>query len=356
MTEQNNPNTPGAPEDGRPGQTSPSGGRRRGFGRAEIENALTPRLGWHWVERYATIIGFIAMFAIFWILKPHIFGTWESVKTILDQAAVVIILAVGLTVVMTTNEFDLSFPGLVGLCAVVAVKAMASGHASPALAVVLALATGLAGGLLAGALVATKRTSSFITTLALNTIWGGLALGVSGGGGSTIVDIPLSYTTLTSTRLLGITLPVYYALALAIVAAVVLRATVFGRNARAIGENAEAARLSGIRLSFTRVGAFAFMGVCAGIVAVILSSKTAQYTPNIASGLFIPPFVAAFFGISVLAVGRFNVFGTVVGALFIGTLQTGLIVIGAQAWVGEMVVGAALLTILFISAQTRETR
>ncbi|HVS99897.1 MAG TPA: ABC transporter permease [Solirubrobacterales bacterium] len=324
--------------------------------RASIERAFTLRSGWRGFERFATIIGFVAMFAVFWILKPGVFGTWESVKTILDQAAVVVILAVGLTVVMTAGEFDLSFPGLVGLSAVVGVKAMSSGHADPALAVVLALATGLAGGLVAGLLVATKRTSSFITTLALNTVWGGLALGISGGGGSTIVNIPLSYTTITSTRILGITLPVFYALGVSILIGLLLRATVFGRNARAIGENPDAARLSGVRLGVSRTAAFAVMGVCAGMAAVILSSKTAQYTPNIDAGLFIPPFVAAFFGISVLAVGRFNVLGTVVGALFIGTLETGLIVIGSQAWVGEMVVGAALLTILFISAQTREAR
>jgi ribose transport system permease protein len=341
---QSKPEHDGAPSESRWGRLE----------RRSIERAFTPRLSWHGVERYATLVGFAAMFVVFLILKSSVFGTWENIKTILDQGADVIVLGVGLTVVMTVGEFDLSFPGVVGLAAVISVKSMASWHLDPAAAVLLGLGTGVGAGILAGTLVATKRTSSFIVTLALNTVWGGLALGISGEGGSTISNVPAAYTKIASNRLLGITLPVFYALILAIVAGMLLRITVFGRNARAIGENPDAARLSGIRLGVTRVSAFAFMGLCAGIVGILLSSTTGQYTPNIASGLFIPPFVAAFFGISVLAMGRFNVFGTIIGALFIGTLETGLIVIGSQAWVGEIVIGAALLTILFISAQTRE--
>lgn len=302
------------------------------------------------VARYAVLVGFAAMFAVFWILRPEVFGTTDNVRTIFEQASVVVILAVGVTVVMTTGEFDLSFPGLVGVCAVISVKAMADWGADPALATVMALAIGLAGGLTAGALVATKRTSSFIVTLALNTVWGGLALGLSGNGGSTIVEVAPGYVDISSQELLGIKLPVFYAAAIAIVFAVILRRTVFGRQARAIGTNADAARLSGIPMARVRIGAFALMGLCSGAVAVIMTSQLAQFTPGIASGLFIPPFVAAFFGIAVLARGSFNIFGSVVGALFIGTLETGLIVVGAEAWIGNMVVGAALLVILFIAA------
>jgi ribose/xylose/arabinose/galactoside ABC-type transport system permease subunit len=340
------------------GSTPPgSGGGRGAPGPKNIADAVSRWSGRRWFERYATILGFLVMVAIFWALKPEVFGTWDNAKSILDQAAVVIILAVGLTIVMTAGEFDLAFPGLVGLCAVVAVKTMADWGGGPVLAVILAMAVGIGAGAIGGALVATKRTSSFITTLALNGIWGGVALGISGGaGGSTIVDVPESYASIASERIFGIALPIFYALAIAGIAAVVLRYTVFGRNARALGENEDAARLAGIRLPATRIGAFAVMGACTATVAIIMSSKLAQYTPDIASGLFIPPFVAAFFGISVLALGRFNVFGTVIGALFIGTLETGLLVAGAQSWIGDAIVGAALIVILFLSAHSRDSK
>jgi ribose transport system permease protein len=98
------------------------------------------------------------------------------------------------------------------------------------------------------------------------------------------------------------------------------------------------------------------MGLCAAVAGIILSSRSGQYAPDIAGGLFIPPYVAAFFGMSVLAVGVFNIFGTVVGALFIATLQTGLVVQGVQDWVANVIVGSVLLLILFIAAQTREQK
>jgi ribose/xylose/arabinose/galactoside ABC-type transport system permease subunit len=88
----------------------------------------------------------------------------------------------------------------------------------------------------------------------------------------------------------------------------------------------------------------------------MLSSRTAQFSPDISTGLLVPPFVATFFGLSVLAAGRFNVFGTVVGALFIGTLETGLTIIGSSSWVADIVTGAALVAILFIATGRQVAR
>jgi ribose/xylose/arabinose/galactoside ABC-type transport system permease subunit len=102
-----------------------------------------------------------------------------------------------------------------------------------------------------------------------------------------------------------------------------------------------------------RVTTFALLGLCAGVAAVILSYRQGQFTTDLSLGLFIPPFVAAFFGISVLATGKFNIFGTVIGALFIGTLEEGLIIAGAAAWTGDVVVGAALIVVLFFAASRR---
>lgn len=305
--------------------------------------------------KYVTLIGFAVMFVFFSLMEPDVFPKWGNIRSILELSAPIVILAVGLTVVLVAGEFDLSFPGLVGLAAVIAVKTMADGGQPAAAAVAAGLGVGLAGGLVAGILVAFQRASSFIVTLALGSMWGGIALGVTGGG-LTIADVTMGYTDLTLNSVAGIPFAVIYALAIAVILFAIVRWTVFGRYAQAIGSNPVAARLAGIRLSATRVGAFAVLGICAGIAAVILSSRSGQFSPDIASGLFIPPFVAAFFGMSVLAAGRFNVFGTVVGALFIATLETGLIVIGSAAWVADVVIGSALLVILFLAAEATEKR
>lgn len=305
------------------------------------------------ILKWFTLGVFAAMFALFSVLKPDVFPTWINIKTILDLSAPVLILSVGLTVVLTTGEFDLSFTGLVSLVAVVAVKTEIDNGVAAAL--LLALAVGLGGGIVAGVLVAAQRASSFIVTLALGAVWGGLALGISGGGGSTILGLPDAYKEIAQTQVAGIRVTIFYALAAAVIAALLLRATVFGREAQAVGNNPGAANLAGIRLGWVRIGAFAFLGICAALAAILLTARSGSYSPDIAGGLLIPPYVAAFFGTSVLAAGRFNVFGTIVGGLFIATLETGLIVCGLLNWVSTAIVGGSLILILFIAAQARRS-
>ncbi|MEZ5078290.1 MAG: ABC transporter permease [Solirubrobacterales bacterium] len=305
------------------------------------------------ILRWFTLGVFAAMFVLFSILQPNVFPTWDNVKTILDLSAPVLILSVGLTVVLTTGEFDLSFTGLVSLVAVLAVKTELSDGVVSAL--LLALLVGIGGGLVAGLLVAAQRASSFIVTLALGAVWGGLALGISGGGGSTLLGVSDAYKEIAQTQVGGIRVTIIYALVAAVLAAFLLRSTVFGREAQAVGNNAEAARLAGIRLGWVRIGAFVFLGLCAAVAAILLTARSGSYSPGIAGGLLIPPYVAAFFGTSVLAAGRFNVFGTVVGGLFIATLETGLVVAGLLSWVSTAIVGAVLLLILFIAAQARKS-
>src|SRR5215210_6305987 len=132
----------------------PQNPRRRGHGAmstqaatagASREGAL--ELARRWVGRYATLIGFAIMIAFFWIDNPDVFGTWENARSILELAAPILILAAGLTVVLSNGEFDLAFPGLIGLAAIVSVKLMSDGGHTATIAVLGGLGVGLAGGL-----------------------------------------------------------------------------------------------------------------------------------------------------------------------------------------------------------------
>lgn len=291
------------------------------------------------------------MVAVFWIQFPNTFGTWENAKQILLLAAPLLVLAVGLTLVLIVGEFDLSFAGIIALSALaIAETAKDGGHGVLTL-ITVALAVGFVAGLLAGALVSAERASSFIVTLALNTVWVGLALGISGGKYISIESDGFNNISLSSA---GLPVPVWIAFAVSLVAIALIRLTVFGRQLRAVGSNREAARLAGVRVNVTRIKAFGFLGLCAGLSAVLLTASAGSYTPDVGGGLFIPPFVAAFFGISVMGMGRFNVFGTVVGALFIQTLQTGLTFNNVSAWVSNVVIGVVLLVILFVAGQLRQ--
>jgi ribose/xylose/arabinose/galactoside ABC-type transport system permease subunit len=302
-------------------------------------------------EKYATLIGFALMVAFFWIDQPSTFGTFTNLKAILDQTAVTVLLGVGLTAVLSVAEFDLSFPYSLGLASAAATLVMVDNHAGAGIAVIVGIAVAVAAGVISGIAVAFQRASSFIITLALGFCFLGVADGLTNS--QTIVNgLTNGFINLTSHNILGLTDSTVIAAVFALLVGVMFRWTVLGRYMLSVGSNPEASRLAGLRVPGIRVIAFAVLGLGVGIAAVIITSRQAQYTPGVGVGLFLAPYVAAFFGMSVLAARRFNVFGTVVGALFIGTLQTGLTIVGAAAWVGEFIQGAVLLLILLIARRT----
>lgn len=302
-------------------------------------------------EKWATLFGFAAIITFFWMKAPDTFGTVDNLKAVLDQAAITVLLGVGLTVVLAVAEFDLSFPYVLGLSSASATLVMVNLDWSAAAAIVVGIAVAVVANATSGFLVAQQRVSSFVVTLGFGFVWLGIADGLTD---STVISQGMNETfiNLMLHRPLGISLATWIALGFAILVAILFRWTVAGRNIMAVGSNPTASRLAGLPLARIRIAAFVVLGVGAGIAAMIITSRQAQYTPNVGAGLFLSPYVAAFFGMSVLAVRRFNVFGTVVGALFMGTLQTGLVIVGASSWLYTFIQGTALLVILLIARRT----
>lgn len=298
-------------------------------------------------EKWATLIGFALMIAFFWIDSPSTFGTVANFKSILDEAAVPVLLGVGLTAVLAVAEFDLAFPYSLGLASAAATLMMTDLHAGAFVAVVVGIVVAVAAGAISGLFVAQQRVSSFVITLGFGFVWLGIADGLTKSQVITINNT--AFDNLTSHHVLGFTVATVIAAAFALVIGVMFGWTVLGRYMLSVGSNPQASRLAGLRLAGLRVAAYVVLGLGVGIAAIIITSRQAQYTPDVGAGLFLTPYVAAFFGMSVLAARRFNVLGTVIGALFVGTLQTGLVIIGAASWVGELLQGAVLLIILLIA-------
>lgn len=306
-------------------------------------------------ERWGVLIVFAAMIVVFSFLSPEVFPTWRNTLSILEQASVIVLMAVGLTYVLAAGEFDLSFPYVYTLVSGLVVIAMTKWGLGAFGAVLVGLGVGILTGLINGAIVATRRASSFIVTLALGTAYTGLMYGIAGEGPITS-GVSKGFIDISSFHIGDITLQVMVMAVVAVIGGIALRSTVFGRHVKATGSNPEAAAVAGVKVSRVRIGCFVVLGVCVAIAGILQTSLSAAFYPTAGQGLFLPPFVAAFIGTSVLGRGQFTVFGTVVGALFIGTLQTGLLLQNIPSWVIYVVQGGVLLAAVLVAAQTRSRR
>jgi ribose transport system permease protein len=303
------------------------------------------------VERWGVLIVFAAMFAVFAVLSPDLFLTWTNVVTIFDQTGIIILLAVGLTFVLAVGEFDLSFPYLFGLITAATVTAMTTTGLGVLPAVLIGIGTGVVAGAINGAVVSTRRASSFIVTLALGSVYTGVMIAVAGPA-PVATGVPAGFSDLAF-RIGDISAVTVLAIVVSLVAAVVLRSTVFGRYVQATGSNPDAAAIAGVNVTAIRIGAFVVLGFCVSVAAIMQASISSAHYPDSGLSLFLPPFVAAFIGTSVLGRGQFNILGTVIGALFISTLQTGLLVQNAAVWMISLLEGIVLLAAVLVAAQTR---
>jgi len=294
---------------------------------------------------YALIVAFAIIIAVFGIMRPESFLTVDNLKSILTQAAPLMIVSIGVTIVLTMQVFDLSFGAVIGFAGALAIVLMAQEGVGWGLAIIIALAAACACGVLNGFLVAYLGGSSFIITLATGTVFTGLEFAVTNQ--QTIIGgVPLKYGEIaTSQSLFGLTNEVY----IAAVGWLLLSQTEVGRYMYAIGGNPEAARLSGIRTRELKVLGFVLVALGAGICGILLTSAASSSSPQMGAPYLLPGFAAAFLGSAVFKLGVFNVPGTVVGVLFLGVIQTGLTMLNLTTDVINIVQGSILAIAVLMS-------
>lgn len=298
--------------------------------------------------RYGLLVAFLATVAVFSAVRSSTFPTWRNAESILTLAAPSLIIAVGLTVVLVMQDFDLSFGGMIGLAGGAATAFMVNDGWAWQLAVVVVLGLGVLVGVLNGFMVAYLGGNSFIITLAMGTVLAGVEFGLTDQ--ATVYDgIPAGYVEIASGELLGLSNQIWIAAVLALVVWTLLERTEIGRFMYAIGGNPEAARLSGVRVLRLRLLGFVVVGVAAAVVGILLTSQSASYAPNGGTAYLLPAFAAVFLGAAVFRPGEFNVLGTIVGVLFLGVIQTGLTMLDLETWVINLVQGGILITAVLVS-------
>lgn len=315
------------------------------------------------LRHYGSLFGMAAIVLFFWIALPDTFMTLRNWLNISQQLSMLIVVAVTMTVVMVMGDFDLSVGAMASLSGVVAAVMFTQGLPVP-VALAAALSVGLLGGLANGILVSLVGILPFVATLATMTMFSGAAFLMSGGKTIFGRDIPQAFADFARSGLpLGtwggnpVLLP-----ALTVVAAVVtlfvwvvLEHTTYGRRLYAIGGNADAARLAGVRVAQLRLSAFGFTGMGAALAGIMYASRVASANPVQGDGLMLTAIAAVFLGMTVSRDGQPNVLATVAGVVTLGVMDNGLTQLQVDSYVRQVLVGAIILLAVSISALGRRT-
>lgn len=273
------------------------------------------------------------------------FTSMSNIKTVLIQTVIVAIGALGMTLVIVGGGIDLSAGSSVALTSVLAATLLVKGL-PPAVAFSLTLLAGGVIGLANGSLVAGLRMMPFIVTLGMMGICRGVAKWVAG---NQTVNAPESARVSDLMmiddfeHLFPLPAGVWLALALAAALAVVMRYVAFGRHVFALGGNEEAARLSGIRVTLTKISVYALAGIffaCAGLMQM---ARLSQGDPSGAVSLELDMIAAVVIGGASLSGGTGSVAGSMVGALVIQTLRNGSSLMNWPTFTQEIIIGAVII-------------
>jgi len=289
---------------------------------------------------------FIVLFAFFSI-RADAFLTIDNIVNVLRQIAPTIVVAVAMTFVITTGAIDLSVGSIVGLTAAALALLAQSGNA--ALALVVTLLIGAVIGAVNGALTAYGRLQSFIVTLAALTAVRGVALLITGG-----YSTPISSTLLLPLgqgKLLGLYTPTWIAIITVAAAWYVFTQTRFGRYIVAVGSNAESLRRSGVDIRHIRMAALTLTGVFAGAAGVITATRLASGSSNSGTAFELEVITAVVLGGTSLMGGRGSVIGSAIGALTLGIISNGLVLLRVDVYWVPIVQGTILIVAIFLNSK-----
>jgi ribose transport system permease protein len=299
-------------------------------------------------SRWGLLLVFMVVFGGFSAWLPSKFPTSGNVQDILTSQPPGIFIAYAAMLVLVVGEFDLSIGATLGISQYLVLKFITHYGLSWQAAIVAALGVGAAIGAANAIAVVGLGINSFIATIGIATILQGLVQWISDGNQPLFGGAPSSFTSLAQTKHL-VVLPVYYALATAIVLWVLLELTVVGRQMRATGANRAAARLSGIHTGRARVTAFVLAGVLAAIGGILITAQVGAADASSGPAYLLPAYAAAFLGATAIRPGFFNVWGTVIAIFLVAVGITGLQLKGAESWVTPVFNGSVLLFAVAVS-------
>lgn len=286
----------------------------------------------------------ILIIAVFSFIAPN-FMTEANMLNITRQASINIVLAAGMTFVILTGGIDLSVGSILGVTAVIGLVT----SLNPALAdfaVPLALLSGLGMGVFNGLLVAFAGLPPFIVTLGTYTALRGAAYLVADG--TTVINSKIAFSWIGNGYLGAIPWLVIIAFAVIAVCWFILRRTTLGTHIYAVGGNLQAARLTGIKVSFVLIFVYAASGLLSGLGGVMSASRLYSANGNLGVGYELDAIAAVILGGTSFVGGIGTITGTLIGALIIATLNNGMTLMGVSYFWQLVIKGGVIIVAVLI--------
>ena len=271
----------------------------------------------------------------------------RNLTTILRNSVDLAVVAAGMTVVLVLGGIDVSVGGILAVAAICIGRTWQAGWQEPAV-VAVGLIVGALLGAMNGAVIAYTRTPPIIATLgAMYVFIATLFLVI---GGTWISGLPNTLSFLIRGAPLGIPAGAWIVAAIYGLCWLLLRWTPWGRHVVAVGCDERAARLAGVRVERVKIGAYALLGLLAGVAAVLYVARLRNIEVNIGTNVALEAIAATVLGGASIRGGVGSLLGALLGVLFIKVMQNGLVLVGVSSLWETVVIGGLLLTALAADA------
>lgn len=295
------------------------------------------------LRRYGVLIALVMAIIIFSFLEPSFFSA-KNFLSIIRQSSITGILAIGLTTVVLSGEFDMSFGAVASFAGCLSIVLMGEFGWEAIPAWIVAVVAAVAIGAINGGIIVYVGVPSMIETIGMMSLLTGVTMGLTNGSIYYSLNPPDLLPILGRASSLGvIPNPVIIFAIVIFVFIILLEHTKIGRYFHAVGGNPEASRHVGIRIKRVKFVALVISALMAGIGGIMLGSLLGAGSPSMGAGFLIPAISSMFVGAVFLTDGTPNVIGTVIGAILLSVLANGFIMVNVSFYLKEVIMGLVLI-------------